>query len=340
MSKWYTFKRWISSSFQRISGKHISIFIFVYIALGYLLLYAADETHLIATPEDYLYYLLVTASTVGYGDLSPETSIGKWVVAFLIIPVGLSLFAVAISQIAGVSINYWRRGLLGIRSINVKDHILILGWNDNRTIHLIEMLLHEEKNKRPIVLCVRAEMENPLQKDIDFVRTKNFTDNIFASRANIAEASCIIIDNTEDDITFSAALFCASRNPKAHILSYFHDDVLSNLLQTHCPNAECIPSLSNEMLAKSAVDPGSSALHHELMNSKKGMTQYAVSYPLEAEKTTIEGVFYLMKNRHEATLIGIKNEGAVTLNPPLTKQVSPGDLLFYIADERVNVFQW
>ena len=51
-----------------------------YAVSSYWLLFAAGEVDLIAD-VDFLYWLAVTASTVGYGDLSPVTSAGKLVVA-------------------------------------------------------------------------------------------------------------------------------------------------------------------------------------------------------------------------------------------------------------------
>ncbi|WP_028021886.1 ion channel [Enterovibrio calviensis] len=340
MTKWYMVRRWITSQFQRLSGKHVLTAVVTYAVLSWILLKLAGEHSLTSPFVDYVYYLLVTASTVGYGDMSPQTVAGKWIVALFVIPCGLSIFAIGVGRLAGIGIEFWRKGLLGKRSVDVSGHILILGWNESRTLHLIDMLLHEEKDKRPIVLCVRAEIQNPLPKEIEFVRTTSFTDEIAMSRAGFEDASCIIIDNPEDDITFAAALFCASKNPDAHILAYFQEEVLSNLLKSHCPKAECIPSVSVEMMAKSAVDPGSSELHHELLNTRKGMTQYAVTYPGDAKYTTVSELFMRMKQQHDATLIGIRRNDEVKLNPALDAEVKPNDLLFYIADERVSDFNW
>ncbi len=51
-----------------------------YAVTSYWLLYAVGEHDLIAD-IDFIYWLAVTASTVGYGDLSPTTPEGKLVVA-------------------------------------------------------------------------------------------------------------------------------------------------------------------------------------------------------------------------------------------------------------------
>ena len=296
---WRRIRLLLNSLLQHITGWHLLAAVALYSVASYGLLTFAGETDLVSPTSHFVYYLLVTASTVGYGDLSPQTELGKYIVAGFIIPLGLTIFAFGIGHIASSVMDFSRRGLLGKRKVTVTNHILILGWNGQRTLHLIDMLLHEEKNRRPIVLCVRADIENPLPKQIEFVRTLSFTEQVAMKQTRIQEASCIIIDNHEDDITFAAALFCANLNPKAHILAYFQDEVLQNLLRIHCPNAECIPSVAVEMMAKSAVDPGSSVLHQELLSTQMGMTQYTVVYPNDAPTTTINALFLSLKQHYE-----------------------------------------
>lgn len=340
MSLWILFQRWAVRNLTQLNGRNLLVTLLSYSAISWILLRIAGEHDLTRSFTDFIYYLFVTASTVGYGDMSPTTTIGKWVASLFVIPGGLGLFALCVGRVASVFIYYWKSGLLGKRSLKVNNHILVLGWNEQRTLHLIKMLQHEEKGNRPIVLCVRPEIENPLPGEVEFVRVTSFTDNEGMQRAGIEDASCILIDNTEDDITLSAALFCASKNPNAHLLAYFNDEALSQLLKQHCPNAECIPSVAVEMLAKAAVDPGSSELHHELLSTTQGMTQYSVNYPENAAKTTIEALFATFKQQYEATLIAIDSGDGVELNPSLQREVLPGSKLFYISDERVDDFQW
>ncbi|PSW22248.1 potassium channel protein [Photobacterium sanctipauli] len=340
MSLWLMFRRWAATQFNALTGKNLLMLTLGYAVVSFILLLIVGESALIHSPTDFIYYLIVTASTVGYGDMSPTTVAGKWIVMLFVIPGGLGLFALGVGRVASLFIDYWKRGLLGKRKITVNNHILVLGWNEQRTLHLIKMLQHEEAGHRPIVLCVRPEIENPLPGEIEFVRVASFTDSEGMTRAGIESASCIVIDNSEDDITLSAALYCASRNPDAHLLAYFNDESLSKLLKRHCPNAECIPSVAVEMLAKAAVDPGSSELHHELLSTHKGMTQYSVVYPADAQPTTISPLFSAFKQHYEAILIAIDNGNGVELNPTLEHPVTAGAKLFYIADERVNDFNW
>lgn len=340
MGLWLYLKRKLHATLFTLSGRNLVLLTLVYIALSWLLLRAAGESDLTDNFSNFIYYLMVTASTVGYGDYSPASDMGKWVVVLFVIPGGLALFASILGRLASNVVEYWRAGVLGKRKVNTDNHILLLGWNGQRTLHLIRMLQHEEEGNRPIVLCTRSDIENPLPGEIGFVKVSSYTDAQEMQNARIEAASCIIVDNLEDDITLSAALYCANINAQAHLVAYFKDEALSALLSQHCPNAECIPAVGAEMIAKAAVDPGSSALHQELLASTRGMTQYSTYYPAAALEVSVEKVFLFMKKHHQATLIAVEGEGSIELNPDLDAVIKPGNKLFYIADERIEQFEW
>ena len=231
-----------------------------------------------------------------------------------------------------------------MKTLNYKNHILIIGWNGPRTLQLIRLLLKETDQSNPeqkIALSVLVDIENPLPDKIGFVKVTSFSNVQEMQRSNVSQASCIIIDNPEDDVTMTTALFCAQQNPQAHIIAYFKDEQLGSLLKSHCPNIECMPSVAVEMLAKSAVDPGSSILHQELLDSNRGMTQYSTLYKGE-QNIAFEELFHTFKHKYQATLIGVNNKDqeSIELNPSLDKQIQPGSRLFYIASQRIKQIDW
>lgn len=340
MSLWLTFKKWLNSNLFNLSTRNLTLLLIAYVALSWGLLTLSGEQSLTSELSTFIYFLMVTASTVGYGDHSPQTAIGKWIVVLFVIPGGLTLFAALIGRLASGAVDYWRAGILGKRRVGVENHILLLGWNGQRTMHLIRMLQHEEEGKRPIVLCSRSDIENPLPGEIGFVKVNSYTDAQEMEKAAIDKAGCIVVDNLEDDITLSAALYSANVNPTAHLLAYFKDEALSRLLSQHCPNAECIPAVGAEMLAKAAVDPGSSALHQELLASTRGMTQYSTVYPQANSPITVEQAFDYMKRHFHSTLIALDVGKGIELNPDLDRVISSGSRVFYIADERIENFEW
>jgi voltage-gated potassium channel len=331
--------------FAEMRWYSIVLALFFYGVTSWILLSLAGETALTQS-TDFIYWLVVTGSTVGYGDLSPTTSLGKYLVSFYVIPLGLSIFALVIGRIASWVSFQWQKGAKGLKSLSVSEHILVLGWNGQRTLRLLDLLIRERSSiddNPTIVLCVRADIINPLPGQIEFVKVNTFSNDLDMDRACVADAKVVLMDNPEDDLTMTTALYCSLRNPTAQMVAYFTDETLVPLLQKHCPNVECTPSVAVEMLAKSAFDPGSSLLHHDLLNVNQGQAQYSVSVPETSSILKVSNLFSVLKHRYDATLIGISPAQAslqIQVNPDLQQCLSPGDKIFYIADERIMNFNW
>lgn len=317
----------------------------MYAVTSWLLLYVAGE-HDLLIPHDFAYWLVVTGSTVGYGDMSPSTEAGKWAVALYIIPLGLSIFALLLGRVAAWVGRQWQKGAKGLNALNLENHILIIGWNGKRTMQLLKLLLIEKANAMnnpDIVLCVRADIENPMPSKIDFVKVQSFNNDEEMDRACIASAATIIIDNPQDDMTMTSALYCSKRNPQAHKVAYFDDESLVPLLQKHCPEIECTPSVAVEMLAKSAFDPGSSLLHHDLLDVYEGQAQFSATIPENAENVKVEALFMALKKRYNATFIGYAEHNDfhnIAVNPSLDAIMHAGDKVFYIAEKRIHDIAW
>ena len=343
MTSFDKIRKVLTKYFIDMRWQTIFIAIAVYFFASWVILKLCGETG-ITDGANFLYWIMVTASTVGYGDLSPTTTAGKIATALFVIPLGLSIFGLVIGRIAVFVSYHWRKGVQGLKPLNYQNHILIIGWNGPRTLQLIRLLLKETQQGNPeqqIALCVSAAIENPLPDKIGFVRVESFSNQQEMQRASVSAASCIIIDNPEDDMTMTTALFCAQQNPSAHTIAYFKDEQLGNLLKSHCPNIECMPSVAVEMLAKSAMDPGSSGLHQQLLDSNQGMTQYSITYDA-AQSSAFEALFHSFKHQYQATLIGVCDAGQdkIELNPSLDREVSPHSRLFYIAAERIKHIDW
>lgn len=319
--------------------------LFIYGISSWWLLYLAGEDAL-TNPVDFIYWMVVTASTVGYGDFSPITATGKVIIGFYVIPVGLSIFAFVLGRAAAWVSEQWHKRARGFMSVHLDNHILLLGWNGERTMHLLRLLLREREilgEHQPIVLCVKVDMDNPLPDQIEFVKVNSFNKDEDMDKASIDSASVIIVDNPEDDLTMTTSLYASHRNPDSHILAYFKDESLVKLLTEHCPNVECMPSVAVEMLAKSAFDPGSSQLHFDLLSVNEGQAQFSVSVPSGISPLSTDVVFTRLKKNYKATLIGFASSDApksIVLNPDLDTQIKGGDKLFYIADKRINDFNW
>lgn len=335
--------RLLAAVFFRANFTVIAFSVLAYGFSSYVLMYLCEE-HALLEPSNFLYWLVVTASTVGYGDLSPTTPLGKLAASLWVIPIGLSLFALLLTRVGFFLSSILLRGKKGLRMLHLEHHSVIIGWNSARTLRLIELLLSSAKGHPSakgrsdrIVLCVAADIENPLPSLIDFVRVESFSHGESMERACLATASRIIIDTPLDDVTLTTALYCDKVSPNSHKTAYFQDETVGDLLKSHCPNVEVIPSVSVEMLARSSVDPGSALLHKQLLDTTYGMSQYCLRYT-HAESVRFEVLFLHFKTRLSATLIGVKSKGSaqIDLNPKLDTHVHTGDDVYYISASRLT----
>jgi voltage-gated potassium channel len=302
------------------------------------MLYLAGEEGLTESLSTFVYFLVVTTSTVGYGDYSPSTTAGKFVISLFVIPFGLMLFAAVLTKLGMLASSVINKAKRGLTMVDAAGHSIIIGWNGDRTLRLVEMLqcksnIHAEK----IVLVSDKLDENPMPGAVEFVRVDSYSHEATMKRAAIELANRIVIDLDSDDVSLTAALLCRKLNPDCHKTAYFKDENIGQLLLAHCPNVEVVPSISIELMARATLDPGSAKLHQQLLDSAEGMNQFGLTYTGDTYLNYQE-LFCSLKENHNATLVGVKKRGDsnITINANDTCVVANNDTVYYISDRRLQ----
>ncbi len=312
----------------------------IYLGTSYIGFTLSGEQSLVDNAINFFYYAITTMTTVGYGDLSPQTNAGRLFALLFVLPFGITLFGFVVAKLSSAAFNVWYRKQKGKHYMDLNDHILIIGYNRQRTPLLVSEISREESRK--IVLVSVQEQENPIPDTVEFANVTSFTEYAELSRVCIKSASTIVVDTDSDDETLAIALLVEELNKDAHLVAHFIDEVKAKILQGRCKNSECIASLSTELLAKSVIDSGSSKLHSELVSTHKGQTQYAIDVPKNVKKFTIRDIFLRFKEDVDGTIVGLRKVGEddIILNPPLSQSAAGGDTIYYIADERIEFKRW
>lgn len=93
----------------------------------YVMEQQGDEP-LITSIGEGLWYSIVTMASVGYGDYTPKTPLGRIYGGFLIFA-GVTLFSFMSATIASILVAKRIREGRGLQAIKFKNHILVCGWN-------------------------------------------------------------------------------------------------------------------------------------------------------------------------------------------------------------------
>ncbi len=295
----------------------------------------------VSNPDIFWYFYLTTATTVGYGDFSPSTAVGRVITTLWIMPGGIGLFTTIIAKAVQSFTNGWRKKVRGLGSYeNLEGHIVILGWQGARTRSMVQHIRGDSSAAQTeIVLCTAQEIENPIPDEVKFVRDVSLNSPDILRRAGLAHADKVIALGSDDNETLAAALGAGAANPNAHLVAYFQQSSFAGLLKAHCPQAECNVSLTIELMVRSAQDPGSSRVQSQLLSTLEGPTQFSMHVPNTVGRLGYGALFAAFKDRHDATLLGIAASRLgddLILNAPNDHPVTPGSLLYFMAADRLS----
>lgn len=303
-----------------------------------LMLLAGEEK--LVTPTDWFYYYLVTATTIGYGDLSPQTPAGRWVAILWLLPGGVTLFAMFIGKATTGLIDTWRRRAMGKHSYpGMSGHTVIVGWMGRDTLRMLDLLAQDSvTDDEGVVLVASDEMENPRPEHIRFVRVESLADPTCYRRAGVAAAGRIIVNAATDEQTLAAAFAVLANKPIGHVVATFDRSDTCAVLKAHYPSVECVLPLHVEVLVRAAQDAGSAAVAAELLSIAGGATQFSLRVPDSARTLAYGKLFSAFKHELGVTLLGYTaSVGAEPrLNPPDSDHVAANATLYYIADQRVD----
>lgn len=178
-----------------------------------------DQFTGMATLVDAFYYTIVTASTVGYGDITPVTQMAR-LFGMSVLIVGTASFAIALGTLLGPAIEARFERALGRMTETqlefLEDHILILGYGD-----LTEIILEElrDETERFLVITPDSEWASVMsERDVD-VFVADASDEESLRRAQIDDARAILVATNNDAEDALAVLTARQLNPNVTIVA-------------------------------------------------------------------------------------------------------------------------
>ncbi|SEA36155.1 voltage-gated potassium channel [Haloplanus vescus] len=188
----------------------------VYITTG---AYALNEQfNGLDTLVDALYFSIVTSSTVGYGDITPDTAVAR-LFAISALVVGTASFAIALGVLLTPAIEARLVKALGKMSQSeldlLDDHILVLGYGD-----LTEALIQELNGKAPFLVIVPDEdiSRRLSERGVDTL-VGDTSDEATLQRVHIEDARAVVAATNDDGADALAVLTARQLAPDVHIVA-------------------------------------------------------------------------------------------------------------------------
>lgn len=283
----------------------------------------------------FVYWYATTASTVGYGDLSPKGDAGRMVAAFFVMPGAIALFTATIARSFAGLAALWQRRRSGMGDYtDLADAVVLIGYDAQRTPRMIDEIVADARSEgraRQIVLVATSEIDGDDPR-YRFVRASALTAPADLLRAGVAKAARVIVFASSDAETLAAALAVTALNNCGHIVCFFDSPDTARLLAVHCPRVEIVLTPSVELVVKALNDPGSSRLLMQLAShTDAGATLYATA----ARATASFGATADGMRARGGILIASCPAGEDAPRFDLGGEIAAGDRLFYVARARI-----
>ena len=240
------------------------------------------ETGDISKGNNPFWWAIVTMTTVGYGDFSPETPEGRLFAVFIMFA-GITLVSLLTASISSIFVAQKIREGKGLEKLNLTDHIILCGWNMNadKLINSIYQLRSDNKNF-DLVLVNELSEEDITQIKAKFSKIRihfvagDFTQEETLHRAGVLSSNSVIIipnnlnnDNeSHDEKTIFATLTIKSIDASIRVVAYLLDrENLTHIKRAEADEVVVSDDFSLNILASHIVDPGVPQVSNHLINT-------------------------------------------------------------------------
>jgi voltage-gated potassium channel len=306
----------------------------VFVTSWPLMALAEPASNPIAEPGVYWWWFVVTAATVGYGDVYPET-VGGHLVGVYVIVGGIATLTALFARLAELIESAKGRRMKGLVELDLSDHLVILGYTAGRTERMVDELTAE--GRRQVALCTWHDIEQhpmPGRDDVWFVRG-HLTEEDVLRRACLDRAEAVLVDARDDDEALSLTVAATHVNPRAHTVVTLRDMGRARNLSYVDDGVHCVQWHSLRMVTEELQDPGISQVYADLMTHGGGNT-YSTPVPDTLAGTPFGDIQQALGRGFRATVLAARADGELLISPGWETPIAAGATLYYVAERRLG----
>jgi len=229
-------------------------------------------------PFETLYWAIVTASTVGYGDIVPQTKYAKIITLILILfsTIAVSLFTAIVTS------RLIKKTIFKIREWedleNIKNHLIICGYKPQFKVLINEFLNRKNRFGVEHIVVINAELTPEIESLLEEIKFIKFVEGDFSeeeilkkAKADKANKAIIIAENNEesDSKVLATSILLKSLNKDIYLVV----EIINPKFETYLEKIGCDEIILSEeynkhILSKAITDPGISKVIGSLIKDK------------------------------------------------------------------------
>ena len=305
----------------RNSFFQVGLGIFLVMILGGLVLRML-EIGKITEGEAPFWWAIVTMTTVGYGDFAPKTPEGR-MFAVLVMFAGISLTAMFTAIISSIFVAKRIREEKGLEKVNIKNHIILCGWNRNADKIIDSIQYLAERGRKDIVLINDLDEEEIARLKTRYRKIRlhfvagDYTSEQVLVKANLEVAETVIIIPSDisdsihnpDDKTILAALTIKGLEPNIRLIAYLHNrENLTHIKRANANEVVISDDFGAYMLASHVMDPGIPQAVNRLLDNVSKNRFKRVDIPSEFIGKPFDNLFNHFRKKNNSILVGVFSE--------------------------------
>ncbi|WP_113705315.1 ion channel [Nonomuraea lactucae] len=311
----------------------VIVFSLVFVTSWPLMTLVEPADSVIVEPGNYWWYFVVTASTVGYGDVFPRSAAGHVVGAYVIVG-GIATLTTVFTRLTTTLERAKGRRMRGAVTVDMSGHIVLLGYTPGRTEQIVDELTAD--GTTGVVVCAWEDVRtHPMSdRDVTFVRG-DLTDDGVLRRAGVHRAHSVLVDARDDNEALAVAITADHVTDGAHLVVALRDLGRVRHLRYVTESLSCVQWHSPYMITEELKDPGITDIYTQLM-THGGAGTYSVRLPDSLGPVLVDHCQTSLGRRYGATMLAARAGDTLLVNPDWTTELPSGAVLYYVGSHRLT----